>query len=161
MIGPIELIGIVEMRGASVPVRERPQTAGPQVETLARQIGALSRTPFADELTKLLGVHHPTDAAIKKFANRHPDKWMSMVSTAAKLAGYADKSESLNVHAILSIQNMSDAELEIELARSMALLGNIITPHTDDVIIATATETPEALADIAPAALAPPADPAV
>lgn len=77
------------MSTSRVPKRDLPHNLPP----IAAELSELSRTPFVAELSDWLGTK-PTRAALQKFANRFPDRWVNGISALAKLVGYADKSET-------------------------------------------------------------------
>lgn len=82
--------------------------------SITQQITLLSREPFRNELAKMLKCA-PTEAAIRRFANKQPDRWAQAVSILMKGAGYKDNIvQETNFY--VQINNMSDAGLEIQLA---------------------------------------------
>ncbi len=84
--------------------------------TTSQRLANMSRSPFMDKLAQALD-HGPSDEAITAIANRNPDRYAQYVAIFARLAGYSDK---LEVESTVSINSMSDAELETELARLVA-----------------------------------------
>ena len=96
----------------------------------ALEIG--SRQPFVDELARFLDAR-PSEQTLTKFAARHPDRWASMVATFARLSGYNDRTESVNLNLFANIKNMSDAELEEELASLQEKLAALKSPHGEAV----------------------------
>ena len=106
-----------------------------------RALTARSREPFVQELKRFLEAG-PTDKALKQFAAQHPDRWSQMVSAFAKLAGYTERSESLNLNLIASLDSMSDVELEnklVEMQEELAKLSRS-NAHTDALIDATPSD---------------------
>ena len=91
-----------------------------------RALMARSREPFVEELKRILEAG-PSDKALRQFAAQHPDRWSQMISTMARLAGYTDKTESLELNFYLDLRNKSDMEveqaLEVELKRLDSLQG--------------------------------------
>jgi hypothetical protein len=85
-------------------------------KAMQQQFAGLDRTAFAEQLA-LVMMQRPTDARVKAFANKFPDRWANMIATFARLAGFTDRSESVNLHAFVSLQSLSDIELEAELSK--------------------------------------------
>lgn len=56
----------------------------------------------------------PSPEAIEAFATENPDKWAQTVRLFAQLAGYKDGVEHSG-HISMSVGQMSDAQMEIEL----------------------------------------------
>lgn len=80
---------------------------------LLKRIETQAVSPFQEELSKALSAG-PTEASIKKFANKHPDKWAQMLIMLGKMSGYSEKSEhTVNNNIFVKIANCSDAELKL------------------------------------------------
>jgi len=78
-------------------------------DTLQDELDNLSRGPFRRVLAKLLK-NAPSEDAISKQAEAHPDRWGQTTALIARLGGYNEKLEiegSLN----LKIQTLSDLDL--------------------------------------------------
>lgn len=82
---------------------------------IREELDAGSRAPFKSSLAETL-MEKPDSPAIKRFANRYPDRWASMVATLARLAGYHDKTEETKTLNIL-ISRMSDQEVLKNIAK--------------------------------------------
>ena len=107
-----------------------PQIDGAQIEA---ELENLSRRPFRRILAKLLE-NAPSDEAIEKQAEAHPDRWGQTTALIARLGGYNEKLEvegSLN----LKIQSLSDSELQAllsEYERSLDTQSNAPSPQPID-----------------------------
>lgn len=73
--------------------------------------------------------NRPSDAALRNFARKSPDRWAQAVAIFARLTGYTEKKQ---VHhtGLLAIAHMSDAEIERELMAIEAEPLKVGTPKT-------------------------------
>jgi hypothetical protein len=90
----------------------------PDRETVLRQLLARQRDPFVEELARWLNVGL-TEAELRTFAVKSPDRWSQGIAILGRLAGYTDKLEIRTE--IASLDAMSDGELEAELCRRLGL----------------------------------------
>lgn len=72
------------------------------------ELAALSRGPFQRILADYLGFS-PTPKALRKFAERAPDKYISSLGVLAQLSGY--KRDEVVVNNIMMIGSMSDYDI--------------------------------------------------
>ncbi len=88
----------------------------PQIpaDLIAQQLANRSRKPFLDKVQQILECG-PTDGAIINLAERNPDRWGQLLAMLARLGGYTEKLE-VEASIAMSINSMSDAELEAETA---------------------------------------------
>ena len=107
-------------------------------ELIKKQLDARSRGPFRDVLAKLLA-NAPSEEAISKQAEAHPDRWGQTTAMIARLSGYTEKLElegSIDLH----IQSLSDSALErlvTELQRQLDTQssGSKLEPHKDQLLM--------------------------
>lgn len=96
-------------------------------ETL-RYLGSMSRTPFRKVLGELLECK-PTPEAVRRFADKYPDRWAQAVSMMAGLSGFDRGVVEVNV---FNVKGLSDVDLMAryaELQRQLAALAK-----TGDVV---------------------------
>lgn len=79
---------------------------------LMRELAAQTRAPFRRVLAELIGAR-PTPEAIRRFADKYPDRWAQAVSIMGGLAGYERGVVEVNV---FNIKGLSDADLDRRLA---------------------------------------------
>ena len=94
----------------------------------ALEIG--SREPFTKELARWFNAA-PSSAAIRRMAEKRPDRWVQAIAVLARLAGYNDRTESVSLSLFANIKNMSDAELEEELASLQQQLEALQRPRVE------------------------------
>lgn len=84
----------------------------------------LDRQPFREELANFLNAS-PTPDAIRRFAEKSPDRWANAISALARAAGYADNNIAIKAeqNIYLQIQGKSDAELMVWLENTFYALG--------------------------------------
>ena len=112
----------------------------PQIplEDIEKQLDARSRGPFRRVLAKLLA-NAPSEEAISKQAEAHPDRWGQTTAMIARLSGYTEKLElegSIDLH----IQSLSDSALErlvMDLQRQLDTQssGTTLEPHKDQLLM--------------------------
>ncbi len=90
--------------------------AAPRIDpaVIAQQLANRSRKPFLDKVQQILECG-PTDGAIVNLAERNPDRWGQLLAMLARLGGYTEKLE-VEASIAMSIHDMSDAELEAQMA---------------------------------------------
>lgn len=76
------------------------------------ELAILSRGPFQRILADYLGFS-PTPAALRRFADKSPDKWAAALGVLADLSGY--KKGVMEVNNIMMIGSMDDAALHRRL----------------------------------------------
>lgn len=109
-------------------------------EVIGRHIAALARQPFKDLLTEMIGAR-PTPEAIRRFADKYPDRWAQAISILGGLAGYERGVVEVNV---FNIKGLSDADLmrrlaEVEeqlRARPQAAVASL--PDVEDAVVVSA-----------------------
>ena len=89
---------------------------------LAGQLTSYDRVAFIEQLAVELSSNKPSDAKRKAFNEKHPDRWLQGVAILARLAGFTDRTESLNVSIIADLNALSDVELE---SRLISLTGEL------------------------------------
>ncbi len=94
----------------------------------ALEIG--SREPFTQELARWFNAA-PSSAAFRRMAEKRPDRWVQAIAVLARLAGYNDRTESVSLSLFANIKNMSDAELEAELASLQQQLAALQRPRAE------------------------------
>lgn len=96
------------------------------INKLKEQFTLLSAEPFQDVLSVFIG-NRPSNAALRAFARKSPDRWAQGVAIFARLSGYTEKKQ---VHhtGLLAIAHMSDAEIERELQAIGADTPKVGTP---------------------------------
>ena len=77
-------------------------------DEIQAHLAALSRAPFREFLTTLLGAA-PTPEAVAEWAARSPDRYAQAVAIYGKLSGFSEKTE-VDI-SITDYSRMSDAEL--------------------------------------------------
>lgn len=114
------------------PVQPVRASATPTREEVEIELESLSRGPFKRILADYLGFS-PTPAAIKRFADKSPDKWATSIGVLAQLAGF--KKDVVEVNNFMMIGHMDDAslhrrlqEVESQFAESSRLIENVPTP---------------------------------
>lgn len=89
---------------------------------IEQQILNLHRTPFRQELARILKCS-PDEEALKAFAVKSPDRFYQAVAILGKLAGFSDpKNITVENNFFLQIQQLSDAQLQVELQKSLQAL---------------------------------------
>jgi hypothetical protein len=88
--------------------KNRPKRPSPDREALRREIDALSRNPFRTVLVDFLE-SSPSPGAIRKAAQKSPDRWTQALSIISKLAGFNEK---LEIEGTVRAERMSDSEIE-------------------------------------------------
>jgi hypothetical protein len=93
-----------------------------------RYLGSMSRVPFRKVLAELVGAK-PTPEAVRRFADKYPDRWAQAVSIMAGLAGYERGVVELN---LFNVRGLADSALLTELQEVRAALRKI-APKVADV----------------------------
>mgnify|MGYP003139303123 CR=1 FL=1 len=79
-----------------------------------------SRRPFIEILDYIMGIV-PNEMSLQEFADKHPDRWASAISTFAKISGFTEKTEVIgNIN--VNIHQMGDAQIQDRLAQLKAEL---------------------------------------
>jgi hypothetical protein len=97
--------------------RKRRDALSPQVISAAhdlvlRSLGKQSREPFRRLLAEVIGAS-PTPEALRRFADKHPDRWAQALSILGGLAGFDRGVMELNV---FNFGSMSDSQLMSRMA---------------------------------------------
>ncbi len=110
--------------------------------SISERIQTLSREPFRDILSRFLECA-PDDEDIKAAAKKSPDRWAQATAILGRLSGFHDRHTIEHEHnLIVKIQNMSDAEVELELkklTRELNLKANAIEAE----LVEAETSAPE------------------
>ena len=85
-------------------------------DQLVRVLSAYNREPFQEALAALIEAQ-PSRKAIERFALQRPERWVQMVGTLARLAGFHDKLE-VDASITLDLSRLSDVELMEQLAET-------------------------------------------
>lgn len=84
---------------------------------LLTQLRDRERDPFAEILSDFMGAA-PEPDRLKEFAYDNPDKWVKAVEVLAKLVGYADRTEQVNL--TLDLGRMSDSQIQERMLEMLA-----------------------------------------
>lgn len=104
---------------------------------LRARLRQYDRTPFIELLAGWLECL-PTEDAVKAFAEKSPDKYISALVQIARVGGYVDKMET-NVNINVAIGNMSDSQIQDrinELHQELGLPlieGKVVDAKFDEV----------------------------
>lgn len=116
-----------------VVTQEEREAAGVALAKVSEQLEALDRAPFRAMLAEFLGVQ-PTKAALRRFANKSPDRWAQALAILGSLAGFTKDSTQINIFA--GVRGLTDAELLRE-AQHLGL------PVNDPKLLGSVPSTPE------------------
>lgn len=90
-------------------------------DELRSQLALYDRRPFLDLLAEWLECS-PDPEAIKKFAEKYPDRYAGAIRQLAQIGGFTEKREvSVDVH--MNIRHMSDSQIEDRLQDLNKALG--------------------------------------
>lgn len=84
------------------------RSSTPTRTEVEHELAVLSRGPFQRILADYLGFS-PTPKALRKFAERSPDKWVNALGVLAQLSGF--KRDEVVVNNIVMVGSMSDYEI--------------------------------------------------
>jgi hypothetical protein len=93
-------------------------------KAIAENIEALNRSPFQDELVKLLGCS-PSKKQLAIFALKNPGAYYNAVKTLSALAGFHDRVASTETNIYMQINAMPDSKLNEELSKVMEQINKI------------------------------------
>ncbi len=96
-------------------------TESATLKRLTQQFSGYDRSPFIEHLAQACGCL-PSPDELRKFARKRPAQFAQYIATFAKLAGFTERTESVNLTVITSLQSLSDIELEEELRKLNAQL---------------------------------------
>lgn len=113
------------------------------VEELMAEYKAFSRSPFISILAHLTHCI-PTDEALQRFADEHPDRWANAVKTFSHLAGYHDKLE-ISGNVAVQIHLLGDAQLLDEIQKIEEKLVNLKPGEFEEIEEKVKKESAEAL----------------
>lgn len=114
---------MAEEKGAPAQPLEPKDIATEAADLLAGELRRNMREPFKRALQRMLQFR-PTEDALRKFAEKSPDRWALAVSTLAGLAGF-EKGVTVNVR-VKNVSEMSDRELLEELSRGVRDIGEVV-----------------------------------
>lgn len=97
-----------------MPSAKALERSRPSGDEILAKLRTFDRDPFAVQLAQLLDCA-PTAKAIRKFANKYPDRWAQAVSIFSGLNGYSAKTEVINNNLFMVVGKLSDAEIEQRL----------------------------------------------
>lgn len=123
--------------------------SNPAREDIEREFDALSRKPFQRILTAYIGFV-PTASALRRFAERYPDKYAKSIEVLAQLAGY--KRDTVEVNNLVMVGNMDDATILRKLREGQAQLASaermITLPTTQPATRELAPSRDESIIDV-------------
>ena len=85
------------------------------------KLRATDRTPFIELLAGWLECA-PDAEAVRAFAARAPERYVTAIVQIARLSGYAEKHDHMHNHT-LQVTHLSDSQLEDQLQQRMHELG--------------------------------------
>lgn len=97
------------------------ETQAAALRATADAIMAMSRQPFREALIALVGAS-PTPEAVRRFADRYPDRWAQAVSIMGGMAGFSRETVELNV---FNVKGLADSELMARLSSLDAKLAGV------------------------------------
>lgn len=113
-----------------------------------RYLASMSRSPFRKVLAELIEAK-PTPEAVRRFADKYPDRWAQAVSMMAGLSGFDRGVIELNV---FNIKGLSDIELMRRLDHIDAEVTRLRGPRlTGEMVDAEVVGSPDAT-NVAPEA---------
>lgn len=83
---------------------------------LLTQLREKERDPFAELLSEFMA-EPPEPGRLKEFAYDHPDRWVKTIEVLAKLVGYADRTEQVNL--TLDLGRLSDSQIQERMLELM------------------------------------------
>lgn len=125
------------------PIEEQQASLERTIETINR----LSRSTFRKVLAELVE-GAPTIEAVKRFADKYPDRWAQAVSIMGGLAGYERGVVEINVY---NVQGLSDADLMRRLedvTKGLREAGAVKLPSGDVVDVTPIPRGSDAAGDI-------------
>lgn len=96
-------------------------TMHPNAEQIGVELARMMRSPFRRMLADYLGFA-PTPEALKRFADKAPDRWIQGAVMLAQLSGY-QKEVHVQQDVAVNVSVMSDAQIAERLAETRAKLG--------------------------------------
>lgn len=128
-----------------------------ELARIEKELLKKDRQPFRKELARVLGIR-PTEAALKAWANKYPDKWAQAVTMLASLSGYQqgvdvnvkmmDPSQMTDVALFAFIRGMQ-AQIQ---ARAQGALGPVVDVESTPVPALPSTTTGDSVGTAAPLA---------
>lgn len=109
-------------------------------EMLTRGFAGCDRQAFVAELVDHTMLR-PTERQIRQYYAKRPNAWIDGLATLAKLAGFTDRTESMNVHLVANLSALSDVELAAKLSELSTQLGMISTQNDGAIVDAQCTDT--------------------
>lgn len=96
-----------------------------------RYLASMSRSPFRKVLAELIEAK-PTPEAVRRFADKYPDRWAQAVSMMAGLSGFDRGVIEVNV---FNIKGLSDAELMRRLEQVTAEVAALARPRITGEVV--------------------------
>jgi len=104
-------------------------TQAEKSQLIAKRIQNLSREPFKEFLTKILGCE-PSVEAMQAWAETHPDRYGHLLKTVSNLSGYeSGEGGTVTNNFLINIESKSDAELQARLdeLRGTVVEGEVVS----------------------------------
>lgn len=102
-------------------------------EMIENLIRTQSEEPFQKELAKFMSCA-PTASAIKRQADKYPDRWVQAMTMLRKAAGYAEKTEhTYNTNIFMRLQTASDSELKVLEEQTKAELQAVVSGQSSEL----------------------------
>ena len=84
-------------------------------DELRARLKQYDRSPFMELLAKFIE-SVPSEDALRAFARRNPDKWVTAIFAIQRMSGYTEKTETtVNMNLAVAVGRMSDSQLEDKL----------------------------------------------
>lgn len=114
-----------------------------ETQILARlqSLAAYDRNLFIEHLAETLGTL-PTPARLKALAHKAPKAHAEYVATYARLAGFTERTESLNMHLIADLSALSDVDLQARLSDMTQQLKQLSNNAESPVVIDVSASNP-------------------
>lgn len=101
-----------------------------------KHLATMSRTPFRKVLAELIEAK-PTPEAVRRFADKYPDRWAQAVSMMAGMSGFDRGVIEVNV---FNVKGLSDSELMRELQMVRSKVANLAPKVANDIVDAEIIE---------------------
>ena len=106
-----------------------PEIVEQALDMTMRYLASMSRTPFRRVLAELLECK-PTPEAVRRFADKYPDRWAQAVSMMAGLSGFDRGVVEVNV---FNVKGLPDSDLMRELQAVRRELAKV-APQVGEVV---------------------------
>lgn len=117
-------------------------------EAMLERLRSFDRDDFRGELARALSIA-PGRKALRRFANKAPDRWGQLVAILSRLSGFNEQIEVKVKGSLLTyaadLEQRSDGELDAMLAalRAPAPAKVIALPATNQACVARSPDTPD------------------